>query len=337
MPVIVHVLSTLLQLLGLVVVIGGVVTSIGLIPRTDSDSGKLRTQIAFLLGPALLTLTLGVGLVLIVRSSMMGGESFSQLLPVLPVVLLQTHFGFMWLVRFSGLVFLWVSWGLLILTKKNYFAALMFCVAALIAWTISGVGHSAGLNGFSWRQWVDWMHIIAASLWGGSMIIVALTLSPLARGNRLFLTISKRLSHLAAGAFAAVLATGIINTEHQLHAVSDFVTTDYGRILLLKLVFVAAMLGCAATNRLLFLPRLQDAGSQGAGFSVIDSKIHPISLATPHDRSNPSVSFLRLLRLEILFMIGVLTCVAVLRHGPPPPHHHRLMVTKNITKSVEGV
>ena len=332
MPVIVHVFSTLLQLFGLVAVIGGVVVRSVLIPRGGSDSGKARARIAWLLGLALLTLTLGVWLVLIVRTSMMSRESLDHFTTVLPVILLQTHFGFMWLIRCCGLLLLWGGWSLLLLTQKEYFAALMFCAAALIAWTISGVGHSAGLDGFSWRQGVDWMHIMAASLWGGTMLFAALTLKPAARQNGLFSTMARRLSPLAAAAFAVVLITGIINTEHQLHAVSDFVTTGYGRILLLKLTLVTAMLGCAATNRFVFLPRLQGADLRDADAGAIDSIARPASLPTPNHRIKPGVSFLRVLRLETLFMIGVLTCVAVLRHGPPPPHHMG-MITKSITKT----
>jgi len=332
MPVVVHVFSTLLQLSGLVAVIGGVAARNVLIPRGGSDSGKVRARIAWLLGPALLALTLGVGLVLIVRASMMSGESVDRFMPVLPVILLQTHFGVMWLIRCCGLLLLWGGWSLLMLTQKEYFAVLMFCAAALIAWTVSGVGHSAGLDGFSWRQWVDWIHIMAASLWGGTMLFVALTLKPTAPQNGLFSTTIRRLSSLATAVFAVVLITGIINTEHQLHAVSDFVTTGYGRILLLKLALVAAMLGCAATNRFVFLPRLLGTCSRDSDPVAIDSITHPAFLPVPHHNIKPGVSFLRVLRLEIFFMIGVLTCVAVLRHGPPPPHHKGMM-THSITKT----
>ena len=322
MPVVVHVTATLLELLGLVAVIGAIVTQTVLMRGGGGDSLRVRNRIGWLIGPALLTLTLGVAMVLAVRTSMMSGEQLGSLTAILPVVLQRTHFGLMWLIRCTALLLLWVAWALFLLTKKVGLALVMFFAAAVVAWTISGVGHSAGVGGFEWRQWVDWIHVMAISLWGGSMLIAAMVLTASAGREEWFATTVNRLSSLAGPAFAVVLVSGIVNTEHQLHSVGDFITTAYGRILLVKLVLVAAMLACASANRFIYLPRLNQRARHAPDLETrAPTTKRPVHLPRQRRITEPAGTILRLLRLETLFMIAVLVCVAMLRHGPPPPHH----------------
>ena len=60
---------------------------------------------------------------------------------------------------------------------------------------------------------------------------------------------------------AALLASGIINSWNLLGGPRDLVTTDYGRLVLLKIGLFVAMVGIAAANRLHFTPQLPAASA----------------------------------------------------------------------------
>ncbi len=57
------------------------------------------------------------------------------------------------------------------------------------------------------------------------------------------------------------MATGIINSWNLLGGPRDLVTTDYGRLVLLKIGLFVAMVGIAAANRFHFTPQLPAASA----------------------------------------------------------------------------
>src|SRR5450759_5605360 len=68
-------------------------------------------------------------------------------------------------------------------------------------------------------------------------------------------------SQVPSGKWAALLASGIIDSWNLLGAPRDLVTTDYGRLVLLKIGLFFVMVGVAAANRFHFTPRLPAAGA----------------------------------------------------------------------------
>ena len=60
---------------------------------------------------------------------------------------------------------------------------------------------------------------------------------------------------------AVLMATGIINSWNLLGGPRDLVTTDYGRLVLLKIGLFVAMTGIAAANRFHFTPQLPAASA----------------------------------------------------------------------------
>ena len=58
-----------------------------------------------------------------------------------------------------------------------------------------------------------------------------------------------------------MLASGIINSWNLLGGPRDLITTDYGRLVLLKIGLFVAMVGIAAANRFHFTPQLPAAGA----------------------------------------------------------------------------
>ena len=140
---------------------------------------------------------------------------------------------------------------------------------------------------------VDAVHLLAAGGWLGSLPALAATLAS-TRSRETIVRVTRRYSQIAYAAATAVVATGIVNARFRNAGPVELVTTDYGRLLLIKLAFVVAMLGLAATNRYRLTPRLA----------------HPDGRALAALRRNAW--------LEIAFGIVVVAVVGALGITPPP-------------------
>ena len=300
-----NILPSALQALSLLTVIGTLACRLVIIPsfpaRGDRAAAvRAHDRLTVLSGIALLALTAAAVALLAIRSAVMSEQPLGQLRFVLPVVLEKTHFGAVWLIRAASILALWAGWGMLKITDRNRFAVAMLCAATVTAWTLSAAGHAAGPRDFSLAEWVDWAHVMSGSLWGGSVLATLWALWPSRSAPdhlRLLVKAGRRLSRFAAWAVVAVLASGLGNLFHQLNAAGDLVSTGYGRVLLLKLALVSAMLLVASANRFFLLPSLC-SGSQSA---------------------TSARRFLTALALETALAAAVLGCVGVLNNGPPPP------------------
>lgn len=104
------------------------------------------------------------------------------------------------------------------------------------------------------------VHIVGGSVWvGGLIALAALTHSRRHIRNAdvdVWSTIWQRFSVLAMAAVAAILVSGAWLTWQEVGAVEQFVTTPFGRLLAVKIVLVAALIGFGAFNQLVLMPRL---------------------------------------------------------------------------------
>ncbi len=244
---------------------------------------------------------------LVLQTSAMSGRPLGEALAdgLIWVVLSQTHFGAVSIVRGVILVLLVVS---LILpwTRFRWFGAPMISVVlvATIAWT----GHAAGTVGRTGPLHLaaDALHLLAASAWIGGLIPLLLLLGEASRrnetnGQSIALHAAQRFSTLGIVSVGVLLATGLINSWILIGSLRGLVDTDYGQLVLLKVVLFAAMLSVAAVNRMRLTPRLGDP---------------PGSL--------PQVEALRKLKrnigIEIVIGLGVFAVVGVLGTLHPAIH-----------------
>jgi copper resistance protein D len=101
----------------------------------------------------------------------------------------------------------------------------------------------------------DAAHLIAAGLWLGALLPLILLLRGTTETDRQY-EAARRFSTLGVICVAALLPSGIVNTYYLVGSVPALFGTDYGRILLLKVVLVLTMLAFAASNRWQLVPRL---------------------------------------------------------------------------------
>ncbi len=323
----IHVLTALLQYTGLIVLIGALAThNIKNINVPPIFSTTVQERLNSTLITALTALTLSAPAVLAIRATMMTGRPVGEIMPTLPTLLLHTHYGFVWLVRCVLLISLWLLVIPLIRTNKQWLVKPMFIVATLIAWTLSAAGHASGWDDFSWQQLTDWLHIISASLWAGSMLSTLFVIWPLLHSDSCLNFINHaalRLSRLASKVFMLVIATGLVNLYLQLSTPGDLVNTSYGQILSIKIILVVMMLYFAFINRYRYLALRQQQTDHKT--PLLTKIAHFLLFFAPglQQQSDKTVSrhFFQILILETLCLLAVLVCTSILRHGPPPPHN----------------
>jgi putative copper resistance protein D len=233
------------------------------------------------------------------------------------IVLLQTQFGFAWELRFLFAAALAAC--LLVRRIKNAGAPIWpEILAALLAGTYLGVlafaGH--GEEGLGLERYfhliADFFHLVAAGLWLGGLIPLAVLLVYLRRFREegwvsVACDAASRFSNLGIAAVGILLVSGTINALFLIGRVQALAGTDYGRLLLLKVTLFAAMVGLAGINRQYLLPRL--FGDVGM------------------DQGSRTVRWLvRSALVEIAFGLGVIIIVGMLGIMAPasnvPAHLH---------------
>jgi copper resistance protein D len=182
------------------------------------------------------------------------------------IVLSQTQFGFAWELRFLFGVLLIAC--LLIWRTKNAGASIwQEALAALLAGAYLGslafAGHGEEGLGLerNFHLAADFLHLIAAGLWLGGLVPLALLLVYLRRfREEAWITAAchaaSRFSNLGIAAVGTLLISGTINAWFLVGGMQSLIDTSYGRLLLIKITLFAAMVCFAGINRQYLLPRL---------------------------------------------------------------------------------
>jgi copper transport protein len=135
--------------------------------------------------------------------------------------------------------------------------ALIFGVACLL---VSGaVGHPAAIHPL-WSIPFKSAHLLAGAAWLGGL----LWLGSVRHDEALFPTEARRVSSVALVCAIAILLSGILQTAMFLNTPSDLVHSAYGRLAIIKMVGVLALIGLGAFNRFLLLPAVDDSGTRPA-------------------------------------------------------------------------
>jgi putative copper export protein len=172
----------------------------------------------------------------------------------LGAILLQSGIGEAWETRMLGFT------GLMLFTLKPTAAKLPewaqsvihALAAVLLLAAFDDTGHVSTLSDAVQLMLV--LHVAAVFLWIGALYPLLLLgrMDDIARVQQLMQLFGK----LALGIVAALAVTGLYIALQLVEAPGDLVSTAYGRVLLLKILGVCALLMFAATNKLLLVPRL---------------------------------------------------------------------------------
>lgn len=185
------------------------------------------------------------------------------------IVLGETDFGKVWIVRLGLAVVLLAATVALARTESRLLRHATVAVAALLVASVALTGHAASLEGPSGlvHRGADAVHLLASAVWIGALLPLLLLLRSRRTEFAAAPHAARRLHEFhTVGLVAVVLlvGSGLVNSWFLVGGLPELVSTTYGRVLLLKLGLFAVMLGLAARNRLHGVPRLRRLLDGGA-------------------------------------------------------------------------
>lgn len=132
---------------------------------------------------------------------------------------------------------------------------LLGCGVALVAPALTG--HTRAASPGALVVGVDVLHLVAASLWLGGLVAVALALGDLAARDDLGGMVLARFSTWASGVLVVLALSGTVVGWRVAGSWSALLDTGYGALLLVKVGLVLVAVALAAWNRFVLLPRLR--------------------------------------------------------------------------------
>lgn len=229
----------------------------------DEPVAKLFRSQALVLAWISLAVAVGSGVIwLLFQAGSMSGLPLSDAVTssVLLTVLNRTQFGLVSEIRFILAIALAIFLALDRFPFVDWLAAAAALgLTAAIAWT----GHAGATLGQlgNLHLAADALHLLAAAAWTGGLVPLVLWLAAIRRhwgaaSASLARDTALRFSTLGIVSVAILLVTGAVNAWILVGSFRALAVTEYGRLLMLKIVVFAVMLAFAAVNRFWLTPRL---------------------------------------------------------------------------------
>ena len=189
-------------------------------------------------------------------------------------ILSQTRWGWLWLARQSillvlSVIFVWLYHLNMVQRSRSSetpIAAAVSVLAGILAIMLvilqTLTGHAAAIAPHTTLAVIiDSLHMLAASMWVGGLLTLAVTLLPLSLHRRDDLVRLAQVgwrpfSTLAALSVGLLIVTGLYNTGRQVASVDALLTTGYGQALLGKIGLVVGVGLFGLLNSVLLHPHL---------------------------------------------------------------------------------
>jgi len=284
-------------------------------PALDEARGSLRRWIG-LSAAMLFVTTIGH---LLIRTRTMSGGGLGALMAAIPLVLTGTHFGTIWIARFVALAALMVCFAV----PGRAVHSVMFLLAVGLGLTTSLTGHASDWGNVSISVIMDFGHLVGAAIWMGGLFGLVVAVFPRVSGAPapLVVSLASRFSTIAGITLAIVVFSGSYNAWVQTRVVSALWTTTYGRVLLVKICLVLAVVGFGALNRFAILPGL--AGTRPSG--LVHRLLTRVAPVGPHGSSEAlRVRLARYVMAEAVLGVAILACTAILTESTPARHAIRM-------------
>ena len=245
----------------LAVLIGGAVFLVAVWPRGRDDRRAARVVWGGWIGVAVTTV-LGIALEGVYAAGLPLSKVFD---PTVFRDVLDTRYGKVALVRLALLV---VAFPLLrlLLHRRNDgqehpVRAWWMVAAGLVGLGLAvtpGLGGHAG-TGIQTGLAIpaDMVHVAAMACWLGGLVVLCVAVLPKGDADELR-AVLPRYSALALGAIVALIVSGGYQAWRQVGSIDALKNTDYGRLLIAKLVVFAALIVAAAFSREIVNRRFRD-------------------------------------------------------------------------------
>ena len=220
---------------------------------------------ALVLSTALLGVLLSVAAMLCMAWAMSGASDWSELLPHIEMMVLETDVGLSWSVRIAALALAAIAVALNHLAPTASLWLITLSGAVSLA-TLAWAGHGAMDEGLrrNWHFITDFLHLWAAGGWVGALTAFALLLR---QAEQRLPVLARTLTGFETAGAVIVLVISVTGVVNYLFIVGPRVDglldSTYGQLLTLKVVLFAAMLVFAALNRFHLSPLLEQARQTG--------------------------------------------------------------------------
>ena len=295
-----------LQNISFTVVVGALLCDTWL----SRSTSRWQTSVS---GHLLLTLRIGSFTALVasavafwIHCALMSESTLADAGPAVRSMLQETGFGYAWLAG-AGLMLIVTILSLLQSARPIRFKPAIWLALSGVALSRSHAGHPVDAGVLSLPVWVDWVHLLAISIWVGLVLVTTYVVLP-----RMFnapvpervnsAAFVQSLSDAATFALVILFITGAYSGWRGVNTQGSLISSVYGQVLLLKLglVLVAAVLG--GHNRFVEMPRL----------------LASLRDARPEATVRPLKRFAAVLHIESLVLAGVVVAAAVLVSSPLP-------------------
>lgn len=259
----VYIIATVLEFTGLLCGLGAYICRFWIFPPAYfHDSPIMRRWHHFLVANCVI-LTISTFGILITRSLIMAQGDYTDVMSLISTVLMQTHFGSHLFVAFAMLSILWTVVLISMYTKPERVNAgqiIAFVVMLIMSLMNTDISHAADQGDYTLKVFIDWLHIISAAGWGGSVIATVVCTFPyfskLLEKPLYFAEMLERLSLVCLLSVLIIFISGIYNSWWLLGSFSALWQTYTGVILSIKLFFVFILLILGGVNRLFLIPRI---------------------------------------------------------------------------------
>lgn len=333
----IHTIPEWCELISLTFCIGILVCRLWVLgPSSDNGQTHERysaTRMRRFLGVGISAAIVSSASEMLVRAMEISGQSFTSVFPVLPTIFFRTHIGHVWFIRIAGLLLLFITF----VSAGKYrdsrrLILFMLGLGFIISMTKSASGHASDAGDFSLPEIMDWLHLIAASFWGGGLFVLSLVLlpdlvKPVDSLSPQIADVARRFSRIAGIAVGIVLLTALYNAWIGVASFDNLWKLPYGWTILVKIFLFVVLLQLGAVNRYVNVPLLQEwAGIPPGHQGILDRVAAKVfSLFLRDQKGHPvAVRFKRSVRIEASLIIMVLLCAALLRHEVPARHAFHL-------------
>jgi copper resistance protein D len=225
---------------------------------------------------------------LMVEVSSIAARAWSQTLPLIPMVMRETHVGRMWCWRLGAtamlLVAAWVPFARTV--KAGVLCALAASLLLMTSLSSHAVDHGAIAVA------IHFSHEAAAGLWLGAIVALWLGGTRARLGDEWVERAAPGVSRVAGWSVAALVATGLYTAYDGLGLSLDHLLySAYGRTLLLKVAIFLVAVSFGGYNRYTLLPAADSRSAQRA--------------------------LMRNVAVETVLLIAVLGMAALLANTPP--------------------
>lgn len=154
-------------------------------------------------------------------------------------------------------------------SEQNWWLILLAGVAYALLTSIGG--HAATSAPVLLAIFVDWLHLLSATIWLGLLMTLllvgrGLVLPLVTTAPAQLSAVLQRFSTLALVCIQVLVVTGLYQAWVYVDSPAGLTKGIYGETLAVKLLVILPLLGLAALNRFVLLPRLQHAASAGKRF-----------------------------------------------------------------------